>query len=114
MGTHVFRVTVRGVFDGLTDESRTDLLATAGDHDNLDAAFTTDGTFTYDRALHAFSLRYEVRVDDEDDELDAVKDAVIESTIARAAAELTSAGIGHRALRATAADMADLWRRTGR
>jgi hypothetical protein len=39
MSTRTFRVTVRGVFDGLTPDQRAELLARAPEHDVLNAAF---------------------------------------------------------------------------
>ncbi len=101
----VYRVVVRCQFDGLDDDQRAALLAEADDHDFLKSAFTEWGTFTYDRRLVAFNLRYEVRdADDGDDPLDPV-----EVGLARARHQLDQWGLGHKHLRATATDMATVW-----
>ncbi|MEU0733401.1 DUF6204 family protein, partial [Streptomyces lavendulocolor] len=43
MSERTFRITVRGVFDGLDAGQRADLLADAAEHDVLHAAFTPEG-----------------------------------------------------------------------
>jgi hypothetical protein len=50
MSTRIFRVTVRGVFHGITDDQRAELLARASEHDVLHAAFTPEGHLSYDLA----------------------------------------------------------------
>ncbi|MFD0070203.1 DUF6204 family protein, partial [Streptomyces sp. NPDC127574] len=50
MTTRTFRITVRGVFDGLSTEQRSELLAGAAEHDVLQAAFTAEGHLSYDLA----------------------------------------------------------------
>jgi hypothetical protein len=102
----VYRVVVRGQFDGLHEDQRTALLAEADDHDILKSAFTEQGTFTYDRRLVAFNLRYEVRVGDDAD-VGQVDPAQI--GLARARDQLDRWGLAHKRLRATATDMATLW-----
>jgi hypothetical protein len=57
----VFRVTVRGQFHALSDSARTFLISSLPEHDIFLAAFTEEGTFTYDSSLVAFNLRYEIR-----------------------------------------------------
>jgi hypothetical protein len=57
----IFRVTVRGQFKELTDAARAYLLSTAEEHDLFLSSFTQEGTFTYDKRLQFFNLRYEVR-----------------------------------------------------
>jgi len=54
MDERSFRVTVRGSFDGLTDDQRAALLAEAAEHDVLKAAFTEQGRLTYDLAMRPF------------------------------------------------------------
>ncbi len=107
--TTIYRVVVRGHFDDLQPDQRARLLAAAPDHDLFRSAFTADGTFTYDDRLVAFNLRYEVRVPDGDDAADPAARACDLAT-ERATAWLDAAGIGHKHVRATAADMGDLWR----
>lgn len=105
----IYRVVVRGHVAELDDEVRAALLAEAEEHSIFRSAFTADGTFTYDERLVAFNLRYEIRVPDDADGAEAGATAVDEA-LARASAWLSSVGIGHKHLRATATDMADLWR----
>ena len=57
--TRPYRVTVRGQFDGLTDDQRHRLLADADVHDTVTAGrFTEEGTVTYQRDLVGFTFRY--------------------------------------------------------
>lgn len=107
----IYRVVVRGHVAELDDEVRAALLAEAEEHSIFRSAFTADGTFTYDERLVAFNLRYEIRVPDDADGAGA---PAVDEALARASAWLTSVGIGHKHLRATATDMADLWREPGR
>ena len=104
---HVFRVTVRGQFHDLDDAPavRQALVDTAADHDIFRSAFTADGTFTYEPALVAFNLRYEVRRRGDD-----AHQAALDEGIERAIAYLSGRNISHRHLRASATDMADMWR----
>ena len=108
MATHIHRVIVRGFFDGLDDEQRAWLRAEQPDHDILRSAFSREGSLTYEPNLSAFSFRYEVRTSDEDG--DDHHDAAIEIGMAQAEAALAAMGVGAKHLRATAADMADVWR----
>ncbi|MFI1284309.1 DUF6204 family protein [Streptomyces sp. NPDC020858] len=57
MSTRTFRITVRGSFDGLTDDQRAELLAAAPAHDMLRAEFTAAGHLTYDLAVRPFFKR---------------------------------------------------------
>ena len=50
MTTRTFRITVRGVFAGLSPEQRAALLAEAAEHDIFGAAFTAEGHLSYDIA----------------------------------------------------------------
>lgn len=115
VGVRVFRVVVRGQFRDLTGEQRRALLAEAEAHDYLRSAFTVDGTFTYDRRLVSFNLRYEVRLADETDGDDSAGSGPraagdpVEIGLAHARTDLTSWGLAWKHLRATAVDMADLW-----
>lgn len=107
--TKIQRVVVRGHFADLDDDTRARLLAEAADHDIFRSAFTADGTFTYDDRLVAFNVRYEIRVPDADDADDA-EAAAVDVAIERTTRWLTSVGIGHKHLRATATDMTSVWR----
>jgi hypothetical protein len=108
MALEIYRVTVRGHFGALDAETGAALTAAADDHDAIDAAFTADGTFVYDRRLVAFSLRYELRVNADDRA--AADVAATEQGLERAEAFLAAHRIGHRGLRVTASNMGDLWR----
>jgi Family of unknown function (DUF6204) len=59
--TRVFRVTVRGQFSELTEQSRAFLVRAQADHEIFLSAYTPEGTFTYDAAIAFFNLRYELR-----------------------------------------------------
>ncbi len=103
MSVRIFRVTVRGQFGELDEATRSRLIAEAPDHDFVtQAAFTRDGTFSYEPNLIAFSFRYEVRVDEGGD--------AVEPSIAAAAKYLHGHGIPSKHIRATATDMATMWR----
>ena len=108
MAVHVHRVTVRGFFDALDDDRRGALLAAQPEHDAMDARFTADGTLTYGRDVAGFSFRYEVRTTDDDDP--DRNGAAARIGLERAVATLDRMGVGHKRLRASATDMADVWR----
>ncbi|MGY1773831.1 DUF6204 family protein [Blastococcus sp. SYSU D00813] len=97
MSTRTYRVTVRGVFDGLDEAQRVSLLARAAEHDLFAAAFTEEGTLSYDTSLSAFSHRVVVRVDAGPDEEDDAHTAGRLSALER----LDAAGLGHRRLRSS-------------
>ena len=101
----IFRVTVRGWFDALTDERRAALLAVAAQHDVVSVGgFTEKGTLTYERALHTFTFRVQLR--EEGDDAEAL---ALERATAMAVAEVEALGVAHRDLRARAVDMASVW-----
>ncbi|MFF5436631.1 DUF6204 family protein [Streptomyces achromogenes] len=101
MTTRTFRITVRGAFDGLTEAQRAALLADAAEHDVLRAAFTPEGTLTYDIAARpAFVFRFSATGEKEEDILEATERAE-----ATAASWLTGRGYGYKNLRATAEDL---------
>lgn len=101
MSTRTFRITVRGVFDGLNAGQRAELLARAADHDILTAAFTPEGHLTYDVAARpAFTFRF---LDSGEEEADIVPAAA--RAEAAATAWLTARGYGFRNLRSQAEDL---------
>ncbi|MET8952879.1 DUF6204 family protein [Streptomyces sp. NPDC004393] len=101
MTTRTFRITVRGVFDGLDDGQRTELLAHAAEHDVLHAAFTPEGHLSYDVAARpAFTFRFLDSGEAEEDILEATERA---ETAARA--WLTERGYGYKNLRSSAEDL---------
>lgn len=106
--TKIFRVVVRGQFTDLDQETRDRLVAEAPEHDIFKSAFTTDGTFTYDPSLVSFNVRYETRVADSHPGTDPGS-AAVAMAIERASSWLSSVGIGHKHVRATATDMASMW-----
>ncbi|MFJ5551351.1 DUF6204 family protein [Streptomyces sp. NPDC093225] len=103
MSERTYRVIVRGVFADLDDTQRTQLLATADEHDILSAAFTDDGTLVYDRELRAFSFRCVVR-----QAADLEDEAAGGAACDRAAAALAERGIGHGALRTKVTSVDDM------
>jgi hypothetical protein len=110
MSVRIYRATVRGFFADLAAGTRELLLAEADEHDALRAAFTEDGTFTYEPDLVAFSFRFQLREPDEDVSPDTSRELAADRAIALAVSFLERHGIGHRRLRVQATDMADAWR----
>ncbi len=106
MGLQIFRVVVRGRFDGLDDVDRERLRAAAADHDITVSAFTRDGTLTYDHFLYAFNTRFELRAERSPDENEA---AVTATALARTAELLAALGVRGREQRVTLTDMASIW-----
>jgi hypothetical protein len=101
----VYRVTVRGRFDGLDERTKARLMAAVDEHDIFVSAYTVEGTFTYDRKLEFFNLRYEVRLSGET----ATEKAATEAGLLEAEAFLTTLGYGFKGLRAKVVDMATMW-----
>ncbi|MGW0659975.1 DUF6204 family protein [Streptodolium elevatio] len=102
MSTRIFRITVRGVFDGLDADQRAELLARAADHDVLRSAFTREGHLAYDIAARdAFTFRFEESGDAEEDIVPATARAE-----AAAKAWLSERGYGYKNLRSQATDLA--------
>jgi hypothetical protein len=99
----VFRVTVRGQFTELTEQARAFLVRALADHDILRSAYTPEGTFTYDKALTFFNLRYELRASGPDAtglvELEALDEAE---------RFLATMGFGAKRLRADVVDMSSM------
>jgi hypothetical protein len=108
---HIFRAHAAGFFEGLDGDTRARLLADVDAHDAMRAAFTREGTLTYDRTLKAFRFRYEVRVQAES--LEEARDEMAETVRARAIADLARLGVRHdpASLRVGGTDMASVWRR---
>ncbi|MFG1927003.1 DUF6204 family protein [Cryptosporangium sp. NPDC048952] len=101
MSTRTFRIIVRGFFDGLSPEQRAALQADAAQHDVFNAAFTPEGSLTYDIAARdAFTFRFQDTGEDEEDILLATEQAE-----ENAAAWLTERGYGYKNLRSTAQDL---------
>jgi hypothetical protein len=101
VSTRVFRITVRGAFDGLSAGQRAGLLARAGEHDVLHAAFIPEGHLTYDIAARpAFTFRFLAGGAGEDGLLPAT-----EAAEAAATAWLTSRGYPFTNLRSQGEDL---------
>ncbi|WP_089104403.1 DUF6204 family protein [Streptomyces hyaluromycini] len=101
MTTRIFRVTVRGVFDGLGAAQRAELLSRAAEHDVLRAAFTPEGHLSYDIAARpAFTFRFQDSGEEEEDILEATERAE-----EAARAWLTERGYGYKNLRSSAEDL---------
>lgn len=92
---------MRGRFGDLDEATRARLLAELDDHDVLAARFTREGSLTYERPLHNFTFRVEVREDDEDAALARAEAVAVEA--------LTRAAIPCGRLRVVASDMARVW-----
>ncbi|MFE9407746.1 DUF6204 family protein [Streptomyces sp. NPDC006704] len=97
---HTYRVIVRGVWDGLSADSRARLLAEADEHGLTAMAFTPEGSLAYDRALKHFSWRFTVVSDAADGEEMAA--AIAED---RAESALSALSHGFRDLRSTVTDL---------
>ncbi|WP_327308765.1 DUF6204 family protein [Streptomyces sp. NBC_01298] len=101
MSTRTFRITVRGAFDGLTEEQRATLLADAARHDILTAEFTPEGHLTYDVAARpSFTFRFLAEGEAEEDILDATAQAEL-----TAESWLTEHGYGFKRMRSQAQDL---------
>jgi hypothetical protein len=96
----LFRVTIRGTFEGLDEAAREAVRAAAG------AAFTEAGTFTHDQSVSAFTFRCQIPAGPDDGEHEAT---------AAAMAALDGHGYSYRLLRVAVTDMRDIKiRRKGR
>jgi hypothetical protein len=102
----IFRVIVRGRFADLTDAQRETLRHELADGGDIAAyRFTSAGSLAFDRRLDFFSVRAEVRLDDDATVADASA-----SGEALAIAELERRRLGWRDLTTSVANMADVWR----
>lgn len=105
----VFRVTVRGRFDALSEQARAYLVAGKDEHSIFLSGYTEEGTFTYDERIDFFNLRYEVRLGGADAATTAGEHARDE-----ARTFLRTMGFGHRDLKVEVVDMSAMWRSTRR
>jgi hypothetical protein len=101
---HIFRVTVRGRFAALSESQRRNLVEALDDHHITKAAYTGEGTFTYDSSIYSFSLRYEIRT-----EGDHPDESAAECGLNQAETFLRTLGIGFGHLKATTTDMRSMW-----
>ncbi|WP_336207094.1 DUF6204 family protein [Nonomuraea sp. LPB2021202275-12-8] len=86
----MFRVTISGTFDGLSDAGRDAVLAATR------TAFTEAGTFTHDGTLSAFTFRCQVPAGPDDGESEATRGAF---------AALDAHGVPYQVLRVALTDM---------
>lgn len=101
--TRVFRVTVRGQFSELSEQSRTYLARSQHDHDIFQSAYTPEGTFTYDAAIAFFNVRYELRASGPD-----AAELVELEALDEAERFLTTMGFASKKLRANVVDMSTM------
>ncbi|QGG96780.1 DUF6204 family protein [Actinomarinicola tropica] len=106
MALHLYRVVVRGRFDGLDDAARERLRAAAPEHDIFRSAFTRDGTLTYDQHLYAFNARFEMRADGDPAENEAEVSA---RALERTADLLAALGVQGSHTKVQLTDMASIW-----
>jgi Family of unknown function (DUF6204) len=102
----VMRVTVRGRFGRLSARALDYLRSNLDQHDVYRSEYTVEGTLTYDTVIDYFSIRYEIRVGDNDPDI-----AAIDRGIAEARRFLTTMDFDHRSLCASATDAAAAWHR---
>ncbi|MEV7318136.1 DUF6204 family protein [Streptomyces microflavus] len=101
MSARTFRITVRGVFDGLSTHQRAELLHRAAEHDVLQAACTREGHLSYDLAARAaFTFCFEDSGEREEDIL-----AATERAEESAKAWLAERGYGYKNLRSNTEDL---------
>jgi Family of unknown function (DUF6204) len=103
-GRRIMRVTVRGRFSELSAHASEYLRSNQDQHDVSRAEYTADGTLTYDRVIDLFSVRYEIRMAEEDPDEMACARAVGEAELF-----LRTMGFGYRDLKTVVMDMADVW-----
>jgi Family of unknown function (DUF6204) len=103
-GQRIMRVTVRGRFSELGAHASAYLRSNQDHHDVSRAEYTADGTLTYDSLIDFFSMRYEIRLDQDDPDELAASRAVSEAELF-----LRTMGFGYRDLKTVVMDMADVW-----
>lgn len=97
-----FRVTIRGRFGDLSDAARSYLHNHVDEHEIFKSSYTSEGSFTYDGRIDFFNLRYEVKVDG-DDEIAAARG------VREAETFLSTMGFAYRDLKAKVVDMSTVW-----
>jgi len=101
VSTRQFRIVVRGSFDRLDEQQRAALLADADQHDVFRAAFTPEGTLSYDLAARPF---FTFRFCDSGETADDLAVATARAEEA-ARAWLDQRGYGYKNLTAVAEDL---------
>jgi Family of unknown function (DUF6204) len=112
MSPRTLRITVRGSFQDLTDDQRTELRARAAEHDVLRASFTAEGHLAYDvDARPFFTFRFLREAATEEDVARAVASA---EAAARAALEQRELGFQLRSTQVQDLSQAPLSKRQRR
>jgi Family of unknown function (DUF6204) len=101
---HIFRVIVRGRFSSLSEASRAYLSDAQDEHDVSRAAFTREGTLTYDSKLDFFSFRYEVRPRGE-----RVDEVAAQIALREVEQFMITMGFGFGDLKVTVSDTSEVW-----
>jgi Family of unknown function (DUF6204) len=96
-----FRVTVRGQFRNLSEQSRRYLVGAQPEHDIFVSGYTAEGTFTYDERIAFFNLRYELRCTDAESAADA--------GLHEARRFLETMAFGYDRLRVNVVDVGAMW-----
>lgn len=104
----IYRVTVKGKFEQLSEQAMKYLRTAAPDHTRFKSAYTAEGTFVYDADVKFFSLRYEVRID-RTETPHAPADAAAEAALAEAQTFMTTMGFAHGELNVSVVDLATMW-----
>lgn len=101
-------MTVRGWFRDLTPDQRTALLERLPEHDlvAMSRTYTEDGTLAYERALHTFTFRVELRTKPDDEDPEGMVRARAQ---AMADAVLAALGVHHEVRKVEVLDMASIW-----
>ena len=98
----IYRVTARGRFKDLSDQTRAYLVRQQPDHDIFRSAYTTEGTFTYDEKIEFFNLRYEVRTSEGEEDAARIGER-------EAALFLRTLGYSSHKLKITVANVSAMW-----
>lgn len=102
--SRTIRVTVKGVFDGLSEPQRAELVAAQAEHSFLHTAYTPEGYLAYDLpARPFFTFRYAAEAADET-EIPAITVRARE----RAAAWMAQRGYPIKNLTAQAVDLSEV------
>ena len=98
----IYRVTARGRFKDLNDQTHAYLVRQQPDHDIFKSAYTTEGTFTYDEKIQFFNLRYEVRTSEGEEDAARIGET-------EAALFLRTLGYSSHKLKITVANVSAMW-----
>ena len=105
VSTRVFRVRVSRQFGALSESTRSFLVRSIADHSPSSAAFGQGPNLTYTPALDSFSLRIEVRLDDEPELGGDLSAAAASVAIEEAELFLNVLSVPHRRLRVSTTEL---------